>query len=82
MKTKRRRGSTFWIKIWKTPEVEGGWSLANLRYSALCLDSAFQSFQKARGVEEGEELDSEFLGFGPSLALAINENAWTAQSIL
>jgi len=34
-----------------------------------------------RGVEEREELDSRFLGFGPSLVLAINENAWTAQSI-
>lgn len=33
-------------------------------------------------MEEGEELDSKSLGFGPSLVLEINENARTAQSIL
>lgn len=71
----------------ENPKVgEVGLDLANLLYMALSLYSAFQSLKKTRrglGVGcwwEGEELASEFLGFGPSLVLAINENAWTAQS--
>lgn len=83
MRKKRRLGSKFWIRIWKTPKVgEVGLRFGQFVILSSVSGISFPKFPKTRGVEEGEDLDLKFLGFGPSLVLVINENAWTAQSIL